>query len=78
MYLLYKVVCTMHLGPLEMWWSNVVTGSELTNIVEEESEFWGINCDNTEINLCGNENGYISDDGYIESVFESVCVRNAS
>jgi len=50
----------------------------LTNIVEEESEFWDIDCDDTEINLCGNENGYISDYSYIESVFESVCVRNAS
>jgi hypothetical protein len=40
--------------------------------------FGDIDCDDIEINLCGNENGYISDDGYIGSVSESVCVRNAS
>ena len=71
-------MCTMHLGPVEMCWSNVVTGSELINIVEEESELWDIDCDDIEINLCGNANGYISDDGCIGSVSESVCVRNAS
>ena len=46
----------------------------LLNVVEEESELWGIDCVDIEISLCGNENGYISDDGYIESVSESVCV----
>jgi hypothetical protein len=62
----------MHLGPVEMCWSNIITGSELINIVEEEHELWDIDCDDIEINLCGNENGYI------ELVSESVCVRNAS
>lgn len=55
-----------------------VTGSELMNIVAEESELWDIDCGDIENNLCGNENGNVSDDGYIESVSESVSVRNAS
>ena len=54
------------------------TGSELISTVEEESELWGIDCDDIEINLCSNEIGCISDVGYVASVSESVCVRNAS
>jgi hypothetical protein len=50
----------------------------LIDIIEEESELWSIGCDGVEINLCGNENVYISDDGYIEPLSEGVCVRNAS
>jgi hypothetical protein len=38
------VACAVLLGPVEMCLSNVA-GIELISIVEEESEFWGIDCD---------------------------------